>query len=199
LLRGEHPVSFYDGRVRRDVCDLCTGRALRQGWVRDGAEPIAAPPAYVERTRSLVGRLRARREDGSPPDLGQTSYPSQPVTPGEPPIDDLPHHVQAVPSDQQAQASRALALFNASEYARTVAGVIRSLGAPYVHAAASEQGPVVQVLVVWELCWYRYDVDLENGVVNLRDQGYEPAELGADLMPANAIADERGKLTLAGH
>ena len=77
--------------------------------------------------------------------------------------------------------------------------MIHSLGAPYVHAGTRAEQGFVDVLVVWELCWYRYEVDLENRVVRLRQQGYEPAELGDGLMAANAIADERGKLTLARH
>jgi hypothetical protein len=192
LLRGEHPVSFYDGHTQRDVCDLCTGRAQRQGWIRDGGESAAAPTAHTERARSLVGRWRSRPEDSHP------APPSEVVAAGEP-SDDLPHHVQAVPTDAQVQAAHGLGLFNASGFSRTIAGVIRSLGAPYVHAGASDEQGLIDILVIWELCWYRYEVDLENAAVRLRDQGYEPAELGGDLMPANAIADERGKLTLARH
>jgi hypothetical protein len=195
LLRGEHAVAFLDGYTPRDVCDLCVGRALRLGWTRDGQGISAAPAAQAERARSLVGRLRARREEASTP--GQTA-PGRPLAAGEA-TDDLPHHVQAVPTDTQVQATHALALFNASEHSRTVAGVVHSLGAPYVHVGPGEGGLLVEVLVVWELCWYRYEIDLENSVVHLRGQGYEPAELGDELQPANAIADERGKLALARH
>lgn len=192
LLRGEHAVTFYDGRTQREVCELCTERARRQGWVRDDDQPVVAPAAHAERARSLVARLRARLEDN------EVSTSGEPALAGAP-VDDLPQHVQAPPTDEQAQASHALGLFNASEHARTVAGVIHSLGAPYVHAGTRAEQGFVDVLVVWELCWYRYEVDLENRVVRLRQQGYEPAELGDGLMAANAIADERGKLTLARH
>jgi hypothetical protein len=102
-----------------------------------------------------------------------------------------------MPSSADAQAARALTLFNASEHARTIGGVVRSLGAPYVHAARGTAGPLVEVLVVWELCWYRYEVDLENSAVRLRGQGYELGELGEELPAANAAADEHGKLSLA--
>jgi hypothetical protein len=101
--------------------------------------------------------------------------------------------------DSHAQVSQAFRVFNASEHARTVAGVIRSLGAPYIHAGSPQSDTVVEVLVVWELCWYRYEVDLEDGRVRLCGQGYEPAELGAELPAANAITDARGKLTIAPH
>jgi hypothetical protein len=167
-------------------------RAERQGWVRDGGEFETSPAAHAERARSLVGRWRARLDDGTADGASAVREPSEP-------IDDTPRHVQAVPTDAQVQASHALGLFNASKFARDIAGVIRSLGAPYVHAGPSESAGLIDVLIVWELCWYRYEVDLENAVVHLRDRGYEPAELGGNLSAANAIADERGRLTLARH
>jgi hypothetical protein len=197
LLRGEYPVNYYDGDKVHAVCDLCTSRAHRQGWIREGTEVAQlAPAAHAERARSLVARLRGRREP-SPAGSDRGRVRQADVAAGAPSTDDLPHHVRAVPSGAEAQASRALGLFNASEHARTVAGVVRSLGAPYVHAGTSDDEALVDVLVVWELCWYRYEVDLENSSVRLRGQGYEPGELGAELPAANGIADENGTLSLA--
>jgi hypothetical protein len=166
-------------------------RAERQGWVRGDADGETSPAAHAERARSLVSRLRARLDDG-----GSDGAPAASER-GD--SSDVPRHVQAAPTDAQVQASHALGLFNASAFARDIAGVVRSLGAPYVHAGPSESAGLVDVLIVWELCWYRYEVDLENAVVRLSSRGYEPAELGGDLSAANAIADERGKLTLARH
>ncbi len=189
LLRGEHPVSFYDGDRVRAVCELCTTRAHRQGWIREGtAVAQLAPAAHAERARSLVARLRGRRETIDA--AGDTTSAEAPT------FDDLPHHVHAVPTDAGAQSARALTLFNASEHSRTISGVVRSLGAPYVHASAED--PLVDLVVLWELCWYRYEIDLENGAVRLRGQGYEPSELGSELPPANAIADAQGRLAPAG-
>lgn len=193
LLRGEYPVSYYDGDQVRAVCDLCTTRAHRHGWIREGTDVAQlAPAAHAERARSLVARLRGRRE----PDA---AAPSEPTT-DELRVEaqargQLPHHVRAVPSAVEAQLARALKLFNASEHARTIGGVVRSLGAPYVHARAEDV--LVDLTIVWELCWYRYEIDLENSTVRQRGQGYEPSELGGELSPANAIADERGNLALA--
>jgi hypothetical protein len=213
LLRGEYSATYYDGDRVHEVCDLCTARAHRQGWIREGTSVAElAPGGHAERARSLVSRLRGRRETGSSraeaPAAARASLASamgSPRTEEDPAgervelADDLPHHVRAVPSAAGAQVARALVLFNATEHARTVAGVIRSLGAPYVYAASGGLDVLVDVIVVWELCWYRYEVDLENEVVRLHGQGYEPAEIGRDLPPANAIADERGKLSLAGN
>ena len=62
-------------------------------------------------------------------------------------------------------SARAVALFNASEHPKTLAGVIRSLGAPYVRVGPSHDDVVVDVLVAWELCWYRFEADLEGDIV----------------------------------
>jgi len=196
LLRGEDPVTFYDGQTVHAVCDLCTTRAHRQGWLREGTQLAqTAAAAHSERARSLVARLRMRREtaepEHKPPARGE-----EPAGDGAP-IDDIPHHVQALPSAADAQVARALVLFNASEHTRTVAGVCHSLGAPYVHGRATQAGPLVEITLIWELCWYRYEVDLENEAVRQRGQGYEPSELEGELPPANASADNAGKLVLA--
>ena len=50
--------------------------------------------------------------------------------------------------------------FNASEYPRRVAGVTRSLGEPAVSVVPAEHlVEAVRIIVAWELCWYRYEVD----------------------------------------
>ncbi|MFZ0384879.1 MAG: hypothetical protein WAL22_04390, partial [Solirubrobacteraceae bacterium] len=63
LLRGERAEVYLHGGTRHEVCELCTGRAIHAGWVREGTVP-----AYDEAgsrgdsRRSLLGRLRSRRE-----------------------------------------------------------------------------------------------------------------------------------------
>jgi hypothetical protein len=56
---------------------------------------------------------------------------------------------------------------------------------------------LVEILVAWELCWYRFEADLEGDIVHRRAQGYELTELDADLAEANAAADPDGRLALA--
>jgi hypothetical protein len=192
LLRGEYPVRFYDGQTVHMVCDLCTGRAHRQGWLREGTHLAeSAPAAHVERARSLVARLRTRRASEVATEPAREPASAQAAV-----ADDLPHHVQAVPSAADAQIARALGMFNASEHARTIAGVLHALGAPNVHARALGRDPLVEITVVWELCWYRFEVDFENGVVRQSGQGYELDELGRELSPANVSADDAGRLAL---
>ncbi|MEA2298667.1 MAG: hypothetical protein QOF77_1603, partial [Solirubrobacteraceae bacterium] len=99
----------------------------------------------------------------------------------------------------ELKVSRALELFNKSEHTKTVSGVARSLGAPDVAVAArADDGALVEIVVAWELCWYRYEVDLadEPHAVRLLGQGYELEELGEDPLAANAVADGRGALAL---
>ena len=95
----------------------------------------------------------------------------------------------------------ALDAFNASEFPRRVAGVARSLGAPEVSVRSAEHlESVVQIVVAWELCWYRYEVDLSEGagVVQVMDQGTELSELPREDRQANAQAAEGGALALLG-
>jgi hypothetical protein len=52
---------------------------------------------------------------------------------------------------------------------------------------------------MWELSWYRYEVDLsdEAGGVRRDAQGDELSELSDDEKVANAAADDRGGLHLS--
>jgi hypothetical protein len=105
-----------------------------------------------------------------------------------------------VPADTELQMARALELFNASEHPRTVAGIARSLGAPLVSVVPLPDGRGrVSLLVGWELCWYRYEVDLARDVdaVGVAEQGDDLSELGAAPPQPNATADEHGELRLA--
>jgi hypothetical protein len=220
LLRGEQADVFLSGGSRRTVCELCTGRATHEGWIREGLELAAGSRRGDARRRSLLGRLgRGRRENGHdalPPRGGERLVPEpaaehhlerQPVPPAppaaappavyEPPRE--PRHVRAVPTNAQLKMQRALELFNGSEHPRTVSGVARSLGDPLVTVRPSAtEGSVVGITVAWELSWYRYEVDLADEAAGVRviAQGTELTELDeADRTP-NATADERGELAL---
>jgi len=95
--------------------------------------------------------------------------------------------------------SRAIEVFNRSEHPRTVAGIARSLGQPFIVVRPSEtEGSIVTIVAGWELTWYRYEVDLadEASGVRVAAQGAELAELDAVDQVPNAAADERGELQL---
>jgi hypothetical protein len=111
-----------------------------------------------------------------------------------------PRHVRAVPTSVENRISSAVALFNDSEHPRTVSGIARSLGLPDVSVHPSDPVvSVVNVVVSWELCWYRYEVDLSEEVPSVRSagQGYELDELSVLERQNNATADDRGRLLLA--
>jgi len=105
-----------------------------------------------------------------------------------------------VPASVEQKVASAAGLFNGSEHPRTVAGVARSLGAPGVCLIPSANSPsVVGLTVWWELCWYRYEVDLSDDAPSVRvvGQGGELDELGDDERYGNALVDERGSLKVA--
>jgi hypothetical protein len=110
-----------------------------------------------------------------------------------------PRHVHAIPTNADMKRSRAVDVFNGSDRPRTVAALARSLGAPFVVVRPSQtEGSIVTIVVGWELCWYRYEVDLADEGTGVRQtaQGDELTELDqADIVP-NAAADERGELQL---
>jgi hypothetical protein len=192
LLRGEHASVFLDGGARRQVCELCTTRAAHEGWIREGADDVPAARPRGDRARSLVGRLRSRLEEGPPNGPEGTSAERMPHAAE-------PRHVHAVPTNAELKVARALELFNRSEHTRTVAGVARSLGGPSVVVRPVEGVGRVEILVAWELCWYRYEVDLtdDSDAVRLQRQGDELAELDEEDYEPNALADARGELSVA--
>jgi len=214
ILRGERTDTYLAGASRRQVCELCTSRAQHEGWVREDArlERSTLPPG--DRGRSLLGRLRSRRrlpEDADRhgaseshseprPAAQRTSPPprASPATEPQPPWER--RNVRAIPTESEHKVAAALELFNASEHPRTVAGVARSLGAPAVAARPStERASLVSIAVAWELCWYRYEVELSDDRPTVRrsEQGYELSELTAEDLVANVAADEYGMLALA--
>ena len=60
LLRGEHADVFIAGGQRRNVCELCTGRAVHEGWIREGLDDVVARGRSGRGRRgSLLSSLRA--------------------------------------------------------------------------------------------------------------------------------------------
>jgi hypothetical protein len=209
LLRGEHAETFLAGGSRREVCDLCTARAQHEGWIREsGGDDLALRHTRHDgRGRSFLDRLRARRERAREV---QDEMAAVAEEPGAPPHEEpqrsapdpprRPRHVRAVPTNADLKMQRALEVFNASDHTRTVGGVARSLGAPAVSVRPRTDRPsVVAITVMWELSWYRFEVDLsdEAGGVRRDAQGDELDELPEDEQVVNAAADERGGLHLA--
>jgi hypothetical protein len=207
VLRGEHVSAYINGSARRSVCELCETRALHEGWVREGnLDGFETAGTTSERRRSLFGRRRSRREAAVAQgavgttwdEVSSASSWSQGGNGGRSTV--TPRQVHAVPSSDGQRVAKAVELFNRSEYRRTIAGVARSLGQPEVSINAVDGRPsLVEVVVSWELCWYRYEVDLsdDGSSVRVAAQGYELEDLEHHERLANAAADEFGQITLA--
>jgi hypothetical protein len=203
LLRGERAEHYLAGGERRQVCDLCITRAEHEGWIREsGADHIELRQPRNE-GRSLIDRLRASRRDRAlrdvhdeHDDIEPEPAPASRAAP-EPPRH--ARHIRAVPTNAELKMQRALEVFNASDHTRTVGGVARSLGAPGVCVRPRTDRPaIVTITVMWELSWYRFEVDLsdEAGGVRRDAQGDELSELPPEEQIVNAAADERGALYL---
>jgi hypothetical protein len=214
---------YLNGGARRSVCELCKERAIHEGWVREGTIPAYDDNgSSADRRRSIFSRFRSRRDAAPPPqasptladDLdGHAWSESRPRYETERPqrgyradTDDgrgrgrirEPRHVRAVPTSVEQKIAAAVELFNASEHPRTVAGVARSLGAPTVNVAPADvRSSLVRLVISWELCWYRYEVDLseDQPSVRIADQGYELDELAPEEQQPTAVADDRGLLS----
>ncbi|HUB35917.1 MAG TPA: hypothetical protein VL972_03775 [Solirubrobacteraceae bacterium] len=94
---------------------------------------------------------------------------------------------------------RALEVFNAGPHPRRIAGISRSLGTPEASVRPlAESGGAVAVVVAWELCWYRYELDLgdEAAGVSVAAEGSELGELSGEDRLQNATMGEDGRLSL---
>jgi hypothetical protein len=153
----------------------------------NGSDPVPEPAMY----------------DDGPPASADPPPPPAPVpsTPPPPRRRDA-RHVRAVPTNAQVKVERALELFNSSEHVRTIGGIARTLGEPWVSASPLHEAPSeVAITVAWELSWYRYRVDLGDAAdpVTLVSKGQELDELEESMRDWNATALADGKLAVGVH
>ena len=222
ILKGERAEWYLaPGGHRRQVCDLCAARAQHGGWIREsGAGDLPARMPRNEPRRGVLGRLRKRRpataaeeqarlaeqeatygsgNGTEPPDDGGRLKPDPVPEVEERPRSrpQSPRHVRAVPTTAEVKVERALELFNGSSHQRTVAGLARTLGPPWVSALPDpNQASAVSVLVAWELSWYRYRVDLgdEADPVMMLDKGEELDQIEEPFRVWNAGLDDDGRV-----
>jgi hypothetical protein len=94
---------------------------------------------------------------------------------------------------------RAALRFNSSDAARTVAGLVRTLGEPQVSIGSAAGSPSeVRITVAWDLGWYQWGVDLADEVraVFQLDRGDEIEQLDGSARQWNARAGDGGRLAL---
>ena len=214
LLRGEHPEIFLVDGAPQTVCELCAPRAAHQGWPR-GAEgqPASQPVLRNRRAGGLLGRLReaARPAARRPARVAQAAAAPGEEGPAPAGADLLDAAASAATRIGMERSSGdpgaapplgplelALEAFNRGEYPRRIASLARSLGAPEVTAQHDEDLGMVTIVVAWELCWYRYRVDLDEAPPAAREiaQGRTLDELGRADRVGNVRADEVGALAL---
>jgi hypothetical protein len=220
LLRGEQPEVFLVAGDRRTVCELCAPRATHEGWQRETGDQSVSLPPLRPRRRNLFERLRLLGRPAPVPrrtpdsadagEAGEYDFLGGPAAAeggeggeggessdrggGERPLG-----VSAT-GKGGGRAARAIEVFNASEHPRRVAGVARSLGVPGVSVRPDEDvRNLVSIVIAWELCWYRYEVDVDDDAAEARvlAQGTELDELAREDRHANAVADELGVLCMA--
>jgi len=193
ILAGEHVRVHLAPEGRRAVCELCGARAERLGWrPEENGEAPPSPPGA--RRGRLSGLLRRQKPQASPEPPPPPDDPSpDPAAPGMRPDRPAPEPFSASPFE------RAVQRFNASEAGRTVAGLARTLGTPWVSVGASAGTPSeIRITVAWELSWYQWGVDLGDELrpVFQLDKGLEVSQLDSAARQWNASALGDGTIVL---
>jgi hypothetical protein len=177
LLQGEYTIRFSpDGVEFVDVCPLCLDVALEYGWIREGGPISPALSPHARRKRPRWAQI-----------LGVRNGEAEPVVP-EPILRRL--------SDSEAALVEAADLFNASLFRRTVQGVARALGAPFVSMVPlSGVNSEVVLTFAWEITWYQYRVLPEAGQpIRLADRGADISEIEPAFTDWNAELDDSGRV-----
>ncbi len=211
ILKGENTRTYLtpDGEPRT-VCDLCRSRAEALHWVWSELTEGTQPDPSRRSRGSLVGWLKGlapKRPEPEPVDqkaatqVNGSKAPPQPAAKRQP---DPAARGAGVGRDAPARepgtrTERALARFNASEHARTVAGLSKTLGQPQVSIGAAAGSPnEIRFTVAWELSWYQWGVDVGTPLRPVYEigKGYEISEIDEPARQWNAHAVEGGNLKL---
>jgi hypothetical protein len=176
---GERPTRFSpDGENYVDVCPLCQEIALDYGWLKEGSP--TTPTVPIDRPRrwlSLTGLFDARK-----------------AAVAEAPVADEP--ILRRLSESELAVVEAADLFNQTDFRRTVAGIVRSLGDPRIsiRLLSGVSGEVV-ITIAWDISWYQYRVTPDSPLsVRLEERGHELTELDRIYQDWNAHLDQHGRL-----
>ncbi len=219
ILAGERTHNYLTAEGRqRTVCELCRARAERVGWVAEedaGQLDSDRPRRRSTGLRSLFkGFDRGRGEEAPPPTDASVAQEAQQSGDGpaeEESVETHPNPDPAapgahigrggpkLPESPQSRLHEAVRRFNLSEASRTMAGLMRTLGEPWVSVGASAGSPSeARVTVAWELSWYQWGVDLSDELrpVFSLDKGNEIDQLDVPARQWNATAVD-GQVFLA--
>ncbi len=165
-------------------CAVCGRTILAGERTRSYISPKDGMQTVCELCRERAERLGWVDPTAPGADVGRKAAPA----------DDPP----AAPSGPD-RMTRAVERFNASESARTVAGLMRTLGEPSVSVGSAAGSPSeVRITVAWELSWYQWGVDVadEGRPVFQLDKGNELTQLDGSARQWNAGVGENGRLHL---
>jgi hypothetical protein len=204
ILAGERVHGFADAGHEHTVCELCVARAERLGWQAAGEPAVEREPGTGHERR---GRLRGLLHRGRGPaagSVGDSVAPADTPPAGLPEADPAapPPRSRPVPSLDASAPSptqRAIYRFNASEAGRTVTGLVRTLGMPWVSVGALAGSPEeIRITVAWELSWYQWGVDIGDELrpVFQLDKGQEIDQLDRAARQWNASAAADGRISL---
>jgi hypothetical protein len=181
LLQGERSARYSSGGDQWvDVCPLCIDQANERGWIKEGTptQPIVAETQRKKRRRfaGLAALIEPRREE----------EPERVVS--EPVLRRL--------SPEEQLLVEASEVFNKSQYARTIAGVAKSLGPARVSMMPlSGTNTEIVITIVWDISWYQYRVFFESAQpVRLEERGQDISELAERYQSWNATFDPVGRL-----
>jgi hypothetical protein len=163
-----------------ESCAVCGRTILAGERIRSYISPKEGPKLVCDLCRDRAERLGW--VDPAAPGANVGRRPSEPE----------------VAESPTGRLERAAGRFNSSDAARTVAGLMRTLGRPWVSIGSAAGSPSeVRVTVAWELGWYQWGVDLgdEMRSVFRIDKGDELDQLDGSARQWNASADETGRIS----
>jgi hypothetical protein len=198
----ELPASMRRAEPRRSILSRFRrrrGPAIAPPQVEGEAPPEGFEPAEGAEPLPDNGWSEPPPFDAPPPPEAPSYEQVTPLPPPAPPRRRDARHVRAVPTNAQVKVERGIEIFNASEHPRTIGGITRTLGEPWVSAVALAESPSeVELTVAWELSWYRYRIDLGDAEdpVTLRDKGEELDQLDESAREWNASALADGTIVI---
>jgi hypothetical protein len=178
LLMGERTVRYtqHGSDEFVDVCPLCRDIAVEHGWVKEGSPMTPTIAAERKRSRFSLSSL-----------LGQRPVGTEPVA-SEPILRRL--------SEAELSIVDAADRFNGSQYRRTIGGIAKSLGTPFVSIVPlSGVNQEIVLTVAWDISWYQYRLAPESAQpVRLEGRGHDPDELDALFTDWNAHLEDDGRV-----
>lgn len=164
-----------------ETCAVCGRTILAGERTRSYISPKDGPRLVCDLCRDRAERLGWVDPAAPGANVGRRPAPAEPA------------------ESPRGRLERAAARFDSSDAARTVAGLVRTLGQPRVSIGGKAGSPSeVRVTVAWDLCWYQWGIDLgdEMRPVFQLGKGEEISQLDGSAREWNARLGDGGELKL---